>query len=62
MARDCYHTQRMQKVFNVCYSGDAHYIFSASEEGNIRIWKAFSSTSTKIKHQREEEKLHYFEG
>ena len=62
MARDCYHTQRMKKVFNVCYSGDAHYIFSASEEGNIRIWKAFSSTSTKIKHQREEEKLNYLEG
>lgn len=60
-ARDCYHTERMQKIYNVCYSGDAHYIFSASEEGNIRIWKAFASESTKIKDRREIEKLNYLE-
>ncbi|GAB1226242.1 hypothetical protein ENUP19_0281G0006 [Entamoeba nuttalli] len=61
-ARDCYHTQRMQKVFNVCYSGDGHYIFSGSDEGNIRIWKAFASESTKIKDKREIAKLNYLNG
>ncbi|KAL7715051.1 DDB1- and CUL4-associated factor 13 [Entamoeba marina] len=60
-SRDCYHTQRMQKVYNVCYSGDAHYVFTASEEGNIRVWRAFASVSDKIKDKREVANQNYLD-
>jgi len=35
-----YHTKRMQRVFSTIYSGDARFILSGSDEGNIRLWKA----------------------
>ena len=60
-SRDCYHTQRMQKVYSVLFSGDAHYLFSASDEGNVRVWKAFASKTTKIVDRREEQRLNYAE-
>lgn len=42
-SREIYHTQRMQKIFCVKYSGDAHYVFSGSDDTNIRIWKSDAS-------------------
>jgi WD40 repeat protein len=33
----------MQKIFCVKYSGDAHYVFSGSDDTNIRIWKSDAS-------------------
>ncbi|KAL7715796.1 DDB1- and CUL4-associated factor 13 [Entamoeba marina] len=53
-SRDCYHTQRMQ-------NGDAHYVFTASEEGNIRVWRAFASVSDKIKDKREVANQNYLD-
>eukprot|EP00607_Mallomonas_marina_P010218 CAMPEP_0182421404 /NCGR_PEP_ID=MMETSP1167-20130531/6782_1 /TAXON_ID=2988 /ORGANISM="Mallomonas Sp, Strain CCMP3275" /LENGTH=329 /DNA_ID=CAMNT_0024598511 /DNA_START=86 /DNA_END=1072 /DNA_ORIENTATION=+ len=37
-SREIYHTKRMQKVFSVCYSSDAKYVLSGSDDTNIRIW------------------------
>lgn len=39
-AVDTYHTKRMQKIFSVTWSLDNKYILSASDEFNIRCWKA----------------------
>jgi len=39
-AVDTYHTKRMQKIFSVTWTGDNKYILSASDEFNIRCWKA----------------------
>ena len=42
-SREVYHTKRMQRIFAVTFSSDANYIFSASDDMNIRIWKAQAS-------------------
>ena len=34
-----YHTRRMQRVFAVRFSGDASYVFSGSDDMNVRVWK-----------------------
>jgi DDB1- and CUL4-associated factor 13 len=39
-SRECYHTKRMQRVFAVQYSVDATYIYSGSDDMNVRMWKA----------------------
>lgn len=43
-SRDVYHTGRMQKVFSVRFSMDSRYIFSGSDDGNLRLWRANAST------------------
>ncbi|XP_065844042.1 DDB1- and CUL4-associated factor 13-like [Oscarella lobularis] len=42
-SREVYHTKRMQRVFCVRWSADSRFIYSGSEETNIRIWKADAS-------------------
>lgn len=42
-SRDVYHTKRMQRLTMVKWSLDSKYVFSASDEMNIRIWKARAS-------------------
>ena len=44
-SREVYHTKRMQRVFAVRFSGDASYVFSGSDDMNVRIWKARPQTS-----------------
>ena len=39
-SREVYHTRRMERVFTVCWSADAKFIASGSDEMNIRLWKA----------------------
>merc|ERR1712127_452096 len=39
-AANLYHTKRMQRVFWCQWSSDNKYIISASDEMNIRVWKA----------------------
>eukprot|EP00010_Vexillifera_abyssalis_P006944 CAMPEP_0201550302 /NCGR_PEP_ID=MMETSP0173_2-20130828/6677_1 /ASSEMBLY_ACC=CAM_ASM_000268 /TAXON_ID=218659 /ORGANISM="Vexillifera sp., Strain DIVA3 564/2" /LENGTH=423 /DNA_ID=CAMNT_0047960237 /DNA_START=235 /DNA_END=1506 /DNA_ORIENTATION=+ len=39
-SRDVYHTKRMQRVFAVQFSGDARFVFSGSDDTNIRVWKS----------------------
>jgi WD repeat and SOF domain-containing protein 1 len=54
-SRDVYHTKRMQRVFTVAFSGDSKYIFSGSDDGNIRLWK--TNASEKIGPMSKREKL-----
>lgn len=42
-SRDIYHTKRMQRLTSVAWSLDNKYIISASDEMNIRVWKARAS-------------------
>ena len=37
--RQVYHTQRMQRVFAARFSGDGAYVFSGSDDMNVRVWK-----------------------
>lgn len=38
-SREVYHTKRMQKIFAVSWSQDNQYVYSGSEETNVRVWK-----------------------
>lgn len=39
-SREVYHAKRMQRVMCVSWAQDNKFIFSGSDEMNIRIWKA----------------------
>ncbi|KAK9449109.1 WD40-repeat-containing domain protein [Limtongia smithiae] len=58
-SRDIYHTKRMQRVMCVRFSMDTRYIFSGSDEGNIRIWRTEASSRTGVKSARQRAKLEY---
>jgi len=58
-SREVYHTKRMQRVFNVRFSQDSKFVFSASDDMNVRIWKAKASASLKTLLPRERKKLEY---
>lgn len=59
VARDIYHTKRMQRVFCVGYTLDHKYILSGSDDTNIRLWKARSSEKIGQLSSREETSLQY---
>jgi WD repeat and SOF domain-containing protein 1 len=42
-SREIYHTKRQQHITAIAWSLDNKYIFSGSDEMNIRIWKAYAS-------------------
>jgi WD repeat and SOF domain-containing protein 1 len=42
-SRDIYHTSRMQRVFAVRFTPDARFILTASDDANVRVWKARAS-------------------
>lgn len=57
-SRDVYHTKRMQRVFLTKFSMDSKYIFSGSDDGNVRVWRAKSNErsapkSTKMRAKEE---------
>lgn len=58
-SRDSFHTRRMQRIFGVQFSGDARYVFSASDDTNIRIWKSNPSAPVGVVLPREREHLAY---
>ena len=60
-SREIYHTKRMQQVNSIIYSMDNRYIFSGSEDTNIRIWKANAADSFKPLLPREKESIAYSE-
>ncbi len=39
-SRDIYHTKRQARVQCVAWTPDNNYILSASDEGNVRLWRA----------------------
>lgn len=60
-SRDIYHTKRMQHVVCVCWSLDNRYIFSGSDEMNIRMWKAKASEKLGVIQPRERANFNYQE-
>ena len=60
-SREVYHTKRMQQVNAILYSFDSKYIFSGSEDTNLRIWKAKAADPLKPLLAREKESLAYSE-
>ncbi|XP_064540660.1 DDB1- and CUL4-associated factor 13 [Drosophila montana] len=60
-SRDIYHTKRMQHVVCVAWSLDNRYIFSGSDEMNVRMWKANASEKLGIIRPRERANFNYQE-
>ena len=60
-SREVYHTNRMQKVFSVRFSGDAHFVLSGSDDSNVRIWKSKRAAPAKIANHRQAQSLAYSE-
>ena len=58
-SRDVYHTHRMQALTAVRYSPDATYILSASDDANVRLWKAQASKKIGPLHPRERDAINY---
>ncbi|KAL5013606.1 hypothetical protein ScPMuIL_007876 [Solemya velum] len=60
-SREVYHTKRMQRVVLVKWSLDNKYILSASDEMNIRVWKARASEKMGVLRPREKTAFNYNE-
>jgi len=60
-SREIYHTKRMQHITSIAWSHDNKYIFSASDEMNIRIWKANASEKLGPLQPREKDSFRYNE-
>ncbi|KAF6001340.1 rRNA-processing protein sof1 [Cyanidiococcus yangmingshanensis] len=58
-SRDIYHTKRMQHVFRVQYTGDARFILSASDDGDLRVWKSSAADPLRQLLVREKRSLQY---
>jgi DDB1- and CUL4-associated factor 13 len=56
-SREVYHTKRMQRVFGVAFSLDAGYVVSASDDGDVRVWKSHRSRPVVPQLTREREKV-----
>lgn len=51
----------MQRVFAVRFSGDATYVFSGSDDMNVRCWKAKASEQLGVRLPAEKHKQAYNE-
>lgn len=60
-SREIYHTKRMQHVTCIGWSLDNKYIYSGSDEMNIRLWKANAAEKLGALRPRERAKLEYQE-
>jgi len=60
-SREVYHTQRMQRVFAVTFSGDSTYVLSGSDETNIRLWKSHASEKLGATNPRQRRQTKYSE-
>jgi WD repeat and SOF domain-containing protein 1 len=58
-SREVYHTKRMQRVFASLFSGDATFVFSGSDDMNVRVWKAEASEHLGTLLPRERQKESY---
>ena len=58
-SRDVYTTKRMQRVFAVKFSGDGSYVFSGSDDMNVRVWKAAAAEQGGVLLPRERHKQAY---
>jgi WD40 repeat protein len=60
-SREVYHTKRMQRVTCVAWSKDNKYIYSGSDEMNVRMWKARASEQLGLRRPRERAAIEYAE-
>lgn len=60
-SKEVYHTKRMQQVYTAKYSLDSKFIFSGSDDCNVRVWRAVAWERTSVKSTRERNKLEYDE-
>ncbi|KAL5277276.1 DCAF13 family protein [Megaselia abdita] len=60
-SREIYHTKRMQRVVCVGWSYDSKYVFSGSDEMNIRLWKAKAHEKLGVARPREKANFNYQE-
>lgn len=58
-SREVYFTRRMQRIFGVLFSADSRFVVSASDDTNMRVWKAERSAAIGIRHDREIKKSNY---
>jgi WD repeat and SOF domain-containing protein 1 len=58
-SREVYHTKRMQRVFASRFSGDGSYVFSGSDDMNVRVWKAEASAQMGVQLPRERQAMQY---
>jgi WD repeat and SOF domain-containing protein 1 len=58
-SRDVYHTGRMQRVFSTMYTLDARFVVSASDDGNVRVWKANASEKLGVQSGKERAQREY---
>nr|CAG4650922.1 EOG090X04WU [Simocephalus serrulatus]SVE94196.1 EOG090X04WU [Simocephalus serrulatus] len=52
-SRDIYHTKRMQRLTTIAWSLDDRFVYSGSDEMNIRIWKARAAEKLGVVKPRE---------
>ncbi|KAG6908975.1 hypothetical protein DXG01_002583 [Tephrocybe rancida] len=58
---EVYHTKRMQRVSSSIFSGDARFVMTGSDDGNVRIWKAKASDKLGVITARERAAIEYRE-
>ncbi|KAH9928001.1 WD40 repeat-like protein [Epithele typhae] len=58
-APEVYHTKRMQRVTSTLYTGDARFVLSGSDDGNVRVWKAHASDKLGVITARERAAIEY---
>lgn len=58
-SREVYTTKRMQRVFACRFSGDGTYIYTGSDDMNVRIWKGNASQQLGITLPRERQRAAY---
>ncbi|KAF9463237.1 WD40-repeat-containing domain protein [Collybia nuda] len=58
---EVYHTKRMQRVTSSIFSGDARFVLTGSDDGNVRIWKAKASDKLGVVTARERAAMEYRE-
>lgn len=59
---EVYHTKRMQRVSSTVFSGDARFVLTGSDDGNVRIWKAKASDKLGVVTARERAAMEYRDG
>ena len=58
-SRECYHTRRMGRVLSARFSSDGAYVISASDDFNVRLWRARANVSEGVTLPQERQALAY---
>jgi DDB1- and CUL4-associated factor 13 len=53
--------KRMQRVFSAKWTPDNKYVLTGSDDGNIRLWRAYASKREGVKTTRQRQALEYNE-